>query len=177
MKKSVAFQSTYALVKLIFTPSWPYFMSIPVMKFTELSERVRRHFSKYWNLIKQSAVHTHTRVSLLCVRRIYVHICTYVCAHTTGRMTRIWTRPPPDTCHHRLLHYDGPADLPVRVIQSWVWVWVCVCRSQQSIESISFYKLRWILWCSHHRQLQLTAKPAATITSPGWLTSYIRGNH
>jgi len=118
MKKSVAFQSTYALVKLIFTPSWPYFMSIPVMKFTELSERVRRHFSKYWNLIKQSAVHTHTRVSLLCVRRIYVHICTYVCAHTTGRMTRIWTRPPPDTCHHRLLHYDGPADLPVWVIQS-----------------------------------------------------------
>lgn len=52
--------SFYVLVMFKFTHCWPYFMSILVMKFTELSKRVQRHFSKYWNLIKQSAKHTHT---------------------------------------------------------------------------------------------------------------------
>lgn len=95
--------SFYVLVMFKFTHCWPYFMSILVMKFTELSKRVQRHFSKYWNLIKQSAKHTHTHTHL---QRREKRACERGRRPAKGQQH--WTHththassPSADTCHRR----------------------------------------------------------------------------
>jgi len=98
------------------------------MKFTELSERVRRHFSKYWNLIKQSAVHTHARVHMyICVagRQGYEHV------HPQTPVTIV-------VCTTFQLQDDGPAPGSGSGSARVVHAEVDVCLSKSTINWIDF---------------------------------------